>query len=169
MSGIISLCHCTCPCPFLAFTFSSESLSLFSYNYGKPKGEVKWRILSFLSMLDNSKFYIGTAESEITERTRHWIEINGFDQWEMGSRMYWQEGCLGGSVDSVSNLNSGHDIMAGEFKPRVGLCADGSDPGACFRFCLPLSALPRSRSVSVSLCPSPAHLPPSLSHSKINI
>ena len=32
-----------------------------------------------------------------------------------------------------------------EFEPRVGLCADSSDPGACFGFC-----------VSLSLCPSPA-------------
>ena len=32
------------------------------------------------------------------------------------------------------------------FKSRVGLCADSSEPGACFRFC-----------VSPSLCPSPAH------------
>ena len=30
------------------------------------------------------------------------------------------------------------------FEPRVGLCADGSEPGACFGFC-----------VSLSLCPSP--------------
>ena len=32
-----------------------------------------------------------------------------------------------------------------EFEPRVGLLADGSEPGACFGFC-----------VSLSLCPSPA-------------
>ena len=29
------------------------------------------------------------------------------------------------------------------FEPRVGLCADGSEPRACFGFC-----------VSLSLCPS---------------
>ena len=32
------------------------------------------------------------------------------------------------------------------FEPRVRLCADGSEPGTCFRFC-----------VSLSLCPSCAH------------
>ena len=32
------------------------------------------------------------------------------------------------------------------FKPRIGLRADTSEPGACFTFC-----------VSLSLCPSPAH------------
>ena len=33
-----------------------------------------------------------------------------------------------------------------EFKPCVGLCADSSEPGACFGFY-----------VSLSLCPSPTH------------
>ena len=48
-------------------------------------------------------------------------------------------GRLGGSA------GSGHDLTAGEFEPRVRLCADSPEPGACFRFC-----------VSLSLCPSPA-------------
>ena len=51
-------------------------------------------------------------------------------------------------------------IMISQFvgsSPRVGLCADNSEPGACFRFC-----------VSLSLCPSPAcAVSPCLS--KINI
>ena len=51
---------------------------------------------------------------------------------------------------------SGHDLAVREFEPRVGLWADGSEPGACFRFC-----------VSLSLCPSPLVL--CLSLSKINI
>ena len=53
-------------------------------------------------------------------------------------------------------LQPGHDLAVREFKPRVGLWADGSEPGACFRFC-----------VSLSLCPSPVHAL-SLSVSKIN-
>ena len=40
------------------------------------------------------------------------------------------------------------------FEPRIGLCADSSEPGACLGFC-----------VSLALCPSPAH---ALSLSKIN-
>ena len=44
--------------------------------------------------------------------------------------------------------------LVGGFEPRVGLCADSSEPGACFRFCVSLSAFP-----------SPAH---ALSLSKIN-
>ena len=36
--------------------------------------------------------------------------------------------------------------MVCEFEPRIGLWADGSEPGACFRFC-----------VSLSLCPNPVH------------
>ena len=39
-------------------------------------------------------------------------------------------GCLGGS---------GHDLAVCEFEPRVGLCADGSEPGACFGSCVSLS------------------------------
>ena len=41
-------------------------------------------------------------------------------------------------------LQPGHDLAVREFEPRVRLWADGSEPGACFRFC-----------VSFSLCPSP--------------
>ena len=47
--------------------------------------------------------------------------------------------------------------MVCEFEPHVGLCADRSQPGACFGFC-----------ASLSLCPSPARAL-SLSASKINI
>ena len=43
-------------------------------------------------------------------------------------------------------LQPGHDLAVCEFEPRVWLWADGSEPGACFRFC-----------VSLSLCPSPVH------------
>ena len=53
---------------------------------------------------------------------------------------------LGGSVGWATDFGSGHDLVVREFEPRVGLCADSSAPGACFRFC-----------VSLSLCPSPAH------------
>ncbi|VFV40155.1 Hypothetical predicted protein [Lynx pardinus] len=53
-------------------------------------------------------------------------------------------------------LQPGHDLAVREFEPRVGLWADGSEPGACFRFC-----------VSFSLCPSPVHAL-SLSVPKIN-
>ena len=44
------------------------------------------------------------------------------------------------------DLGSGHRLTALEIKPRVRLCADSSEPGACFRIC-----------VSLSLCPSPTH------------
>ena len=53
-------------------------------------------------------------------------------------------------------LQPGHDLAVREFEPRVGLWADGSEPGACFRFC-----------VSLSLCPSPVRAL-SLSVPKIN-
>ena len=36
-------------------------------------------------------------------------------------------------------LQPGHDLAVREFEPRVGLRADGSEPGTCFRFCVSLS------------------------------
>ena len=49
-------------------------------------------------------------------------------------------------AQSVKHLtSSGHDLMVHQFEPCVGLCADSSEPGPCFGFC-----------VSLSLCPSPA-------------
>ena len=53
-------------------------------------------------------------------------------------------------------LQPGHDLAVREFEPRIGLWADGSEPGACFRFC-----------VSLSLGPSPVRAL-SLSVPKIN-
>ena len=50
------------------------------------------------------------------------------------------KGHLGGSVCPWSC----HDLMVCGFEPHVGLCADSSEPGACFGFW-----------VSLSLCPSP--------------
>ena len=51
---------------------------------------------------------------------------------------------LAGSVSKVSDFGSGHDLTVPEFEPHVGLCADTSEPGACFGFCVSLSvsALP---------------------------
>ena len=55
-------------------------------------------------------------------------------------------GCLGGSVGSASDFSSGHDLADREFESRIRLCADSSEPGVCFGFC-----------VSLSLCLSPTH------------
>ena len=48
-------------------------------------------------------------------------------------------GPLSGSVGWASDSGSGHDLMVCGFEPRVGLCADSSEPGACFGFCVSLS------------------------------
>ena len=48
-------------------------------------------------------------------------------------------GCLGGSVGWASDFGSGHDLTIREFKPRIRLCADSSEPGACLGFCVSLS------------------------------
>ena len=65
-------------------------------------------------------------------------------------------GARGAQSVEHPDFGSGHDLTAHEFEPRVGPCADSSEPGACFRVC-----------VSLSLCPSPAHAL-SLSLSKVN-
>ena len=53
------------------------------------------------------------------------------------------KGRLGGSVGEVSDFVI---LRFVKFEPRVGLCADSSEPEACFRSCvclsLSLSALP---------------------------
>ena len=75
--------------------------------------------------------------------------------YQNNNQNYKTVGRLGGWVGWASDFGFGHDLTACEFKPHVGLCADSSEPGACFRFC-----------VSLSLCPNPLAL--SLSLSKIN-
>ena len=52
---------------------------------------------------------------------------------------------------SVS-FGSGHDLTLHKFEPRVGLCADSSEPGACFTFCVSFSLCPSlTRTLSLSL------------------
>ena len=48
-------------------------------------------------------------------------------------------GHLSGSVGWTSDFGSGYDLTVRELEPRVGLCADSSEPGACFGFCVSLS------------------------------
>ena len=48
-------------------------------------------------------------------------------------------GRLGGSVGWVTDFGSGHDLAVCEFEPLIGLWADSSEPGACFRFCISFS------------------------------
>ena len=68
----------------------------------------------------------------------------------------WYIGAPGWRSRLSVRLQPGHDLAVREFEPHVRLWADGSEPGACFRFC-----------VSLSLCPSHVHAL-SLSVPKIN-
>ena len=59
-------------------------------------------------------------------------------------------------VNVALDFGSGHNLTVRGFKPCVRLCADRSEPGACFGFC-----------VSLSVCLSPVHaLSPSVSKIK---
>ena len=61
-------------------------------------------------------------------------------------------GHLGGSVGWVSNFGSGHDLIVRVFEPCIRLCADSSEPGTCFGFCVSLSIFPSStHSLSLSV------------------
>ena len=51
-------------------------------------------------------------------------------------------GSLGGPGGWASEFGSGHDLMVCEFKALIRLCADSSEPGACFGFCVSLSLCP---------------------------
>ena len=69
-----------------------------------------------------------------------------FNATELYAYKQLRWGRLGGSVGSASDFGSGHDLPVRAFEPCIGLCADVSEPGARFGFC-----------VSFSLCPSPIH------------
>ena len=67
------------------------------------------------------------------------VFLNTFLNLEELSILRTLKGHLGGSVGWASDFGSRHDLMVCEFEPRVRLCADGSEPGACFGFCVSLS------------------------------
>ena len=68
---------------------------------------------------------------------------------ELKNKNGYASGPLGGSVGWVSDFSSGHDLTVRELEPCIGLCADGSEPGArCGSFVPSLSALPRSHTLS---------------------
>ena len=52
----------------------------------------------------------------------------------------------------MSDFGSGHDLTARDFEPRVGLCADSSEPGAASESVFPsLSAPPPAYALCLSL------------------
>ena len=54
---------------------------------------------------------------------------------------------------SLTSFGSGHDLAVRGFEPYVGLCADSSEPGACFTFCVSLSLSPPPRlTFGMSVC-----------------
>ena len=59
---------------------------------------------------------------------------------------------LVGSMGWAPDFGLGHDLTVREFKPHVVPCADSSEPGTCFKLCLPLFLpVPCSHLVSLSL------------------
>ena len=64
--------------------------------------------------------------------------------------MYQFWGAWLAQLVEASDFSSGHDLVVPKFQPCVGLCADSSEPGASFRFCVSLS-LPLSGAHTLSL------------------
>ena len=73
------------------------------------------------------------------------IELNAYNSEKSLDRHTW-----GASVGWVADLGSSHDLTAHGFEPRVGLCADSLEPGACFGFCVSPSLCPHALCLSVS-------------------
>ena len=106
------------------FIVISRLIKCFKQNISEPKILTK-----FLRKEVIFKVYLKTiAEMSISLYIREWIFLK-----------YFKEGCLHGSISQVADFSSGHDLTVCDFKPCVGLCVDSSEPGTCFRFCLPLS------------------------------
>ena len=88
-----------------------------------------------------------------------WAEVRHLTGWAPWAPLFLKYYEIWGAwvAQSVKRSTSARSRSRGRgFEPRVRLWADGSEPGACFRFC-----------VSLSLCPSPVHAL-SLSVPKIN-
>ena len=54
-------------------------------------------------------------------------------------------------TQSIVNFSSGHELIVCEFEPCVGLCADRSEPWACFGFCVSLCLSLLALDLSLSL------------------
>ena len=81
-----------------------------------------------------------------------WDILGWSSKWAYEVRKKEGSWSPGGSVGSWSDFDSGHDLAIREFEPRVGLCADSSEPGACFGFCVCVSlSAPPSLVLSLSL------------------
>ena len=53
--------------------------------------------------------------------------------------LFWGNWVAQSATHPTLGFSSGHDLPVRGFEPRVGVCADSSEPGACFRFCVSFS------------------------------
>ena len=65
-------------------------------------------------------------------------------------------GHVGGLDGQVPDFGSGQDLAVRGLEPHVRLCADSSEPGTCFGFCISLS-LPLASALSLSLSHTHKH------------
>ena len=112
-------------------------------SHQNPKGKSGKNLFD----LSSSNFLLNTSPE--VRKTK--VKMNYWDLIKIKS--FW-----GAWVAQLVKRPTSAQVMISRLmiKPHVRLCADSSEPEACFRFC-----------VSLSLCPSLAHVL-SLSPSKIN-
>ena len=108
-------------------------------------------------LLSDSRFWLDSDNYLHGSNKQHTFQNPLLSTWHWILFKNKLQGHLGGSVGWATDFSSGHDLAICEFKPHIRFCADSSEPGTCFGFC-----------VSLSLCPSPTHAC-SLSVSEINI
>uniref|UniRef100_A0A667FZE8 Small nuclear ribonucleoprotein Sm D2 n=1 Tax=Lynx canadensis TaxID=61383 RepID=A0A667FZE8_LYNCA len=123
----------------------------------KPKGEIAPEELQKREEEECNTGPLSVLTQSVKNNTQ--VLINCRNKKLLGRAKAFDRHSLGapGWCSRLSvRLQPGHDLAVREFESRLRLWADGSEPGACFRFC-----------VSLSLCPSPVHAL-SLSVPKIN-
>ena len=144
--------------PVKTFSTSVAGPSPWSLHSGREEGEplalhflpstaLLWvHPVPLLAFLVGNRHRLTIAQSWHGTKKREVTNVRKYLHLPLPLRYSKTLGCLGGSVDCASDLVSGHDLTVREFESRVRLCADSSEPGACFRFC-----------VFLSPCPSPIH------------
>ena len=99
------------------------------------------KFLTFLLTCSPMKQSLNNTDCTLCSVSQRWINVK--------KKFFFKgRGSLSVSVGWESDFGLGHDLEVSEFEPQFGLCADSSEPGACFGFCLPLS-LPFPCSCSV--------------------
>ena len=84
------------------------------------------------------------TEANPSESSLEVVQLMTFVKKGVKTRGAWVAQWVKGSY-----FGSGHDHTVGGVEPRVQLCADSSEPGACFGFCVSLFLCPASPKIKI--------------------